>query len=357
MDMHYRLIRQSIDIAVSKALKDMQSDSKRSVRNLIDLGLFFAKSENQKGFFNAAKKMLSKPANPYFKLVARMITEVNQETIKTVGINLGYNSLTYGANKLRKAQKASGISLPWMVVFDVSKMDADFLDFMEQFIRYGRALGIYCYVFHGCKSVDMQAVCSLTNQFAECVFVLAADPQEFTERTAILLKDIHNMIVLVRVVESGPESERCAGAFRILRGNRCFFGFQTRYSENNLYRVTAPESVETAILHGNLFGLYTVDGEVSKNCKNQLYHFVCSQRGVKGKPLVTFDWNRDIGSISKGIQSDGGYTVIDSLDKAYYSHKESENRAEFPILEVIKESMSRINTGYKITNRESLKGD
>ena len=37
--------------AVSKAMDDMRSDAKRSIRNLVDLGLLFSKSENQKQFF------------------------------------------------------------------------------------------------------------------------------------------------------------------------------------------------------------------------------------------------------------------------------------------------------------------
>ena len=61
LELQHRLIRQSINIAVSKAMEDMMGNTRRSIRNLLDLGLLFSTSENQKWFFNAAKKVIAYP--------------------------------------------------------------------------------------------------------------------------------------------------------------------------------------------------------------------------------------------------------------------------------------------------------
>jgi len=60
-ELQHRLIMQTINIAVSKAMEDMKTNTKRSIRNLIDLGLLFSRSENQKWFFSTAKKVISNP--------------------------------------------------------------------------------------------------------------------------------------------------------------------------------------------------------------------------------------------------------------------------------------------------------
>jgi hypothetical protein len=60
-------------------MEDMKGNTKRSIRNLIDLGLLFSISENQKWFFNAAKKVVANPRNPYNALVTRMIANVDNE--------------------------------------------------------------------------------------------------------------------------------------------------------------------------------------------------------------------------------------------------------------------------------------
>lgn len=112
LELQHRLIRRTINIAVSKAMEDMKSNTNRSIRNLIDLGLFFSTCENQKWFFNAAKNVIANPKNPYNSLVKRMISDVNNDTIKKVGLNLGYSSLVYGANKLKKSRIIWGFLFP-----------------------------------------------------------------------------------------------------------------------------------------------------------------------------------------------------------------------------------------------------
>jgi hypothetical protein len=50
LDIDARLARQAIGIAVDKAMDDVKGNPRRSIRNLIDLGLLFSQSENQKWF-------------------------------------------------------------------------------------------------------------------------------------------------------------------------------------------------------------------------------------------------------------------------------------------------------------------
>ena len=115
LDIDARLARQAIGIAVDKALEDVKGNTRRGIRNLIDLGLLFSQSENQKWFFGAAKQVIENPKNPYKALVSRVVRDIEPETIRRVGINLGYNALTYGVKKLRKKQEALGVNLPWML--------------------------------------------------------------------------------------------------------------------------------------------------------------------------------------------------------------------------------------------------
>ena len=137
VDLQHRLVRQAINIAVSKAMDDMRSDAKRSIRNLVDLGLLFSKSENQKQFFGIAQEVISNPKNAYHSLTARAIADVNNDTIKKVGLNLGYSSLIYGANKLRKRQEFFDDLLPWLLIFDISDFSAESSNQMRRFIAEG----------------------------------------------------------------------------------------------------------------------------------------------------------------------------------------------------------------------------
>ncbi|RJE46661.1 MULTISPECIES: hypothetical protein [unclassified Dehalobacter] len=335
LELQHRLIRQTINIAVSKAMEDMKSNTRRSIRNLIDLGLLFSTSENQKWFFNTAKKVISNPQNPYNALAARMIADVDNDTIKKVGLNLGYNSLTYGANKLRKRQEAMDRPFPWLLVFDISESHPDFFHQIEKLIREGQELGIYSYIFCLHEANDIADLCGIVKQFDECLFVFKAPSALITDQTAASLRGIHNAVVCVQALDGDLKSESCVNAFRILKQNRCLYGFHLTYNEDNMEKVTAPEYIRSAIALGILFGMYIADAGVSSLCQDALYAFACSERGEKGQPLITLEWLSDMRHVSGKILSGCGYMVISSAGNACCVFKKVKYAFENSLLEML----------------------
>lgn len=311
LELQHRLIRQTINIAVSKAMKDMRSNTKRSIRNLIDLGLLFSQSENQKWFFNTAKKVISNPRNPYNALAARMIADVDNDTIKKVGLNLGYNSLTYGANKLRKRQVAMDCPFPWLLIFDISESCPDFFQQLENLIREGQELGIYSYVFCPHNANDMTSFCEVAKRFEECLFIFKVSSVLISDQTAESLSKIHNAVISIQMTDAADlNCESFINAFRILKQNRCFYGFHVSYNEDNIKKVSTPEYIRSAIKLGNLFGVYIADNGVSDACRDAVYSFACNERGEAGQSLITLEWFRDMWLTSEKILSGRGYMAI-----------------------------------------------
>lgn len=335
VDLQHRLIRQTIHIAVSKALEDMKSNTKRSIRNLIDLGLLFSHSGNQEWFFHTAKKVISNPRNPYNALAARMIADIDNETIKRVGLNLGYSSLIYGANKLRKHQSDMDCSIPWLLIFDVSESRADAFHKIEQFIREGQTLGIYSYVFCPHEENDISALCEIAKRFNECLFVFKASGTLITDQTAASLRGIQNAVVCVQTPGADLNYENVANAFRILKQNRCLYGFDVTYNEDNMEKVAAPEYIRSAIELGNLFGLYIAGDSVSDACRDAVYDFVCNERGECGQPLIALEWDRDMRTVSEKILSGDGYMSINLAAKAYCEYRKVKNALTNSLLEML----------------------
>lgn len=310
MDLQHRLMRQTIDIALSKALDDMRGNLKGSIRNLIDLGLLFSQSENQKQFFNTAQKAISIPGNPYYKLAARTVADVNIQTIKTICLNLGYSSLVYGAGKLKKRQEATGVHVPWLLIFNVSESSPDFLQQVEILIREGRDMGIYSYIFCSNEASSIVALGEITKRFDECLFVFKVFPDLITDQTAEALSKLHNAVVSVQAADASLIDESCLNTFHILKNNRCFYGFHTNYNDSTFAKVASTEYVSRAISYGNLFGTYIAEKDVSTSCRNAVHDFVCSIRGGAGLPLGILEWSRDMEEISRGIGVPGGYRTI-----------------------------------------------
>lgn len=316
MELHHRLVRQTINIAISKAMEDMKSNMGRSIRQLIDLGSLFSKSENQKWFFNTAKKAISNPKNPYNSLVARMISDVNNETIKKVGLNLGYNSLTYGANKLRKSQESMKCTIPWLLLFDIAESCSVFFHQIKDLIREGLEMGIYSYVFCLHEADDLIPLCEIAKQFDECLFIFKALPECITDQNAQSLGEVHNAAVSIHVEDCNINGGCYINAFRILKQNRCFYGFHLNYKEDNIEIVATPEYIRSAIELGNLFGIYQADAGVPEERRDAVYTFVCNERGEAGQPLIALEWSHDIRDISERILSGGGCMAVHLAGKA-----------------------------------------
>ena len=90
---------------VRKALNDMKESPERSTRNLVDMALQFSEGRFQQRFFTSAQTMLKNKNSGYYGLIRNTLARVDTERLFTFGMNLGYNSCTVGARKIRENEK------------------------------------------------------------------------------------------------------------------------------------------------------------------------------------------------------------------------------------------------------------
>ena len=86
-----KITKALIRTTIKKALADVQRDPKRSVRNLVDLGLNFADGSNQQYFLQITQSYLSSDNSAYFRLAENIVNEIDHEKLAAYGINFGYN--------------------------------------------------------------------------------------------------------------------------------------------------------------------------------------------------------------------------------------------------------------------------
>lgn len=310
MELRHRLVRQTINRAVSKAMEDMTENTGRGIRKLIDLGLMFSKSENQKWFFSSAKEIVSNPKNSYNKLITRILSDIDGDTVKTVGLNLGYSSLTYGTRKLRKQQKPQEEPLPWMLIFDVPAPTPAVCTRIENFIREGREMGIYSYVFRLREQKAMPFLCEAAEEFDECFFAFEIPSALTTEQAAQSFGALHNVAVSVEVSAGSFDEETCVQAFRCLKKSRCLFGFHACYREKGCSPAAISGLIRKAIGCGCIFGVFFAAEGVSAPRRKAVYDCVTAERDGTGFPLVAFEWDRDMEEVSRKVRVPGGYRLI-----------------------------------------------
>ena len=106
------ITRALIDTTVARAMVEMDADPKRSVRKLCDLGRQFSRGRFQNQIFAIFQDLLRNDESPYYQAIDFLLRSNDPEALRQFGINIGYNSFTYGAQILRQKQKELSLISP-----------------------------------------------------------------------------------------------------------------------------------------------------------------------------------------------------------------------------------------------------
>ena len=292
MEYRHKMMRSTVGAVVNRAIRDIQLDPKRSIRNLADMGENFSKSPAQKKFFEMTGDILKKPDNHYNELLVNMIQNVSADTIRTTSLNFGYTSLNYGAGILRENSKG-GKKIPWVLHFDCSAVQNAFgLSRMDAIISDAVSLGIYTYIFQIDEAAErLPELMQICKNHGECSFFAAVFPeifqriQQFTE--------IPNLIYSVNVT-GGEGEDDTDRALKVLHENKCFYGFHAYYTKENVEWLMSSRFTQRMTSGGCLFGAYVNTDINEKELEDQMYRYVCTKRGKKGEAPFVFDFGRDI---------------------------------------------------------------
>lgn len=317
MEYRHKLMRGTVGVIINKAIRDIRSDPKRSIRNLADLGDNFSTTLTQKRFFALAREVLKNPDNPYNELLANVVENVTAETIRTMSLNFGYTSLNYGADILREREAAFGKYIPWLLIFDFSAGagTAPGFERTASLIADAVSLGIYSFVFQlGAAPENLAQVLEYCAEFTECSFFAAVPAGLLTGPIAERAARTPNLVLSVDVTEPTAQKE-AAGTFRALHAAECFYGFHVYFGEENAERLMADEFMRQRIQDGCLIGTFVNADRNKETLEDRVYRFVCSRRGKKGSPLFAMDFYRDISYVGNAI-SCGDFLRIGGNDSA-----------------------------------------
>ncbi len=97
-----------------RAVGDIRRGGFRQLRNYVDMCATLAKKQQQKDFFAYAQKALQRTDSCYYSLIHRLLDSVDEDRICTVGVNMGFGGLIYGASELKKQADLEGQPIAWI---------------------------------------------------------------------------------------------------------------------------------------------------------------------------------------------------------------------------------------------------
>lgn len=167
------ITRALIDTTVARAMVEMDADPKRSVRQALRSWPPIFPRPLSESDFAIFQDLLRNDESPYYQAIDFLLRSNDPEALRQFGINIGYNSFTYGAQILRQKQKELSFAVPWVVKLRLDSRIPDTYDssFFASVVRTGLTYGIYSYQLRSMDHhEDMESYLAVTSRIRNARF-------------------------------------------------------------------------------------------------------------------------------------------------------------------------------------------
>lgn len=235
---NFDLPRMLCEATVERAMRDIQRDTKRSLRNLVDLGLNFTSGRYSHSILEMVQTMLSDEQSAYFEAVQMAIQNVDAETLKTFLINVGLEGCTRGAKKIRELEERENFNIPWALTICAGREGVGLSDCLR-LVEEGMALGGYVYLLLD-TGLDGLFLAQLATAYPKCAFVLLTGALCADESEMAHLQELHNVMYFIDA--DMPEKEE---SLRNLQAERCLYGLYRWYNQENAAAVISDAALDS----------------------------------------------------------------------------------------------------------------
>ena len=213
---------------VKKAIHGLKTDPDRTVRNLVDMALQFADSRFQQQFYSDAQSLLTNEKSAYYDLVKDTITQVNEETLLTFGMNVGYNGLYEGSKKIRNMEEHS---IPWTISLSIT--EGKLYDQHHKTIDQGEKMGIH--TWHLFSNHGIYECLTLAQHHSDSAFVIFCNSNEIGWNVLDYADDIRNISIMVSFDKDADV------VCDMLRVSGILYGLYYTYSQKDLECIESGE--------------------------------------------------------------------------------------------------------------------
>lgn len=323
---NYKLTHTIIKIAVENGIRYIQDNPKRGVRNLLDLGEYFASGCFQKSFFNLAHEMLNNEDSSYYTIIENAVKNINHDILTNFGINMGYNSFTYGAKIIRENEKTQGYKIPWVLVLDFREKNVNHLaeEEISDLINQGKNFGIYSYIILINKNNILIDLSSIIKNNGDCAFIVTLNPEIINEEYAKEISNISNLCLLINL----DDLDEHMSNIDLLKKYKCLYGGYFYYDCNTYSYITNGVISDKILSMNSNFGVMIGKQNCSHETAIDADDYIFDSR-YNNSPVFILDFYEDIDRVNKIISDKACFLSIDSIGQVNFD--ELENKTEYNI--------------------------
>ena len=197
------MTRRLVEIGVRSALTQCGGSPGRAVRNLVDLGLTFSRGQLQRQLLTTIQTLLGNPDSAYYPLIRDVVANTDTDRLVRFGVNVGYESCSKGARRLRAVEEEQGFHMPWALGLTVDgSRPAAGLPRWQEVIRQANALGVHTFLLDARGDAALAA--ALPGCAEESAFVLFLSGSLVTPALVERLQSSPNVLPAVRLDGGAP---------------------------------------------------------------------------------------------------------------------------------------------------------
>lgn len=323
LGMKENITRVLIETTVRNAIKEIQNDSKRSIRNLVDMALDFANGRFQNHFLKVAQEILHNEQSVYYKLVEDIVNSTDIEKLLNFGINIGYNSCTVGANIIRTIEEQQNFNIPWCLSLTIDN-ENDYEDNRSVINTYqtaiyeGKKLGIYTWFIH-CKKVSID-ILKMISKHSDCAFIIFCSAEDITETILKKAEEFHNLIFALKF------SNKVEKVCQMLRKNRFPYAVHIPYKKDEIESIINGKLFSQIEMLHPIFAFFEADNSCSVLLQNKVYQYIQNARIFLKNQFIPIDLIYDNRFIDSIISNDICVAGFDGNAQLYLEYEKNETK-------------------------------
>ena len=370
-------------LAASKAfdvvLKNVDKNREKEVCKLIDLMEKYMSDEKLDVNYDRAREMVNNKDGALNKYINRVLDEVDPKVLKTMALNLGFESFLYGTKTIRKMRVKYDCNVPWLILMDPTsacnlhctgcwaaeygnKLNLTFEE-MDNVVKQGKELGVYFYMFTGgeplVRKADLIRLCEKHN---DCAFLSFTNGTLVDQAFCDELKRIGNLYFAISLEGFSEVNDLRRGngvfgkvmnAMDLLKQNGLVFGTSICYTSKNCEAVTSEEFVDLMIEKGCRYAMYFHYMPVGNDASLELLPSPEQRTYIKdrvreirnmttGKGIFTMDFQNDGEFVGGCIAGGRNYFHINAngdAEPCVFIHYSGANIRTHSLLEILKQPL------------------
>ena len=248
------------------------------------------------------------PFSGSYQAIDFLLRSNDPEALRQFGINIGYNSFTYGAQILRQKQKELSFAVPWVVKLRLDSRIPDTYDssFFASVVRTGLTYGIYSYQLRSMDHhEDMESYLAVIQSHPECAFLWFLSDTPLTEKQQKLLLSCPNLMVSLPI-----DASSTASMAKALRRQKTLFGMHKVYQDADAAAYLLSFDHLYSQMEQSVFFFLVADDSCSKESIRAVSDVVQQYRFTPIQPFFPIEVQEDSRKIEQIITANPAYLLL-----------------------------------------------